>query len=146
MLVLILLLTYLREGASQITGSVGNATTTMFTTANLNLPADPSSPHHPDDFYVQVEFLTSSFYTLGSNNIFQFYNSINPSTTVQTFTNYSHGINPGFEFISFSISNIETMMIVSSFWGGTLKHLSFGIGSNGINILNNITGDHSFST
>lgn len=67
--------------------------------------SDDSSPSYPSDFFRNIEYVNSSIYTLGSNNIVDVYTQANPPVLLQSFKNYSFIYNPTYTFIFLSVNS-----------------------------------------
>lgn len=142
----LMLMTLIASTNTQSTSSIANSSVTIFQGVALSLYQDPLSPLYPNDFFLDMEIGTNNIYTLGSNGIVQVHRKADPSQKVQTFTNFSYGMNLAYVLKEMCLNQVEDLMILTSYSGSTLVHLVFSVSQDGIEDYQYTRGVHTFST
>jgi len=83
---------------------------------------------------------------LTSENVVQIFNRSSPNWIIQNYTTYSDIIAYPYTFYSVSVNQEESLLVLTSFVGSLLQHLTLSLSYSGIVSYHNTTGDRSFST
>ena len=108
-------------------------------TSSIPITPDPLSPHHPNDFYIDIDVTTTRVYLLDSTHVVKVYNKTFPNAYIGNMTDFSYGNTSQYAFFDINVNLQENLLVLASYKSTQLTYLFFSLTSSGIGPLVNQT-------
>ena len=108
-------------------------------TDSIPITPDPLSPHHPNDFYIDIEITSTRIYLLDSTHVLRVYNKTYPNVFINNMTDYSFAQTSSYTFFDINVNLQENLLVLASYKSNMMTYLFFSLNSSGIGPLVNQT-------